>query len=288
MIFDLLLYGFCRYLYDNIGMLHMVYAEIISRIFSFRLEDSPMMVCGLLVAMCAAIFALFKHLAVELAAIGRVREIEQRRNNLETAENFQRLLVVASLFCLFALSVTISRCLFPELKLDFLTQHATFLILLILIFLAAVIGDFSFRLRHRRLVISASTIEAVVYLACNRVVKGNLMNLSFLDGNRYMDVILEDGSTTSIDTHEVGTVFLRGCPVNDTTDHPLSRGWFREGPKRLTITFPREEVFDNTWYYDRVGFRVMEIHKPTTNTRYTIVRTTMVEDVHSDVPDYQA
>ncbi len=150
--------------------------------------------------------------------------------------------------------------------------------IIILAIVGKSIEDFIFEYNYEIADSESQRIDSIVYLKSGRAIRGWLPDPNQIGSKTYFGFVREDRSVTTIALENVAAIFLQNSYIKKRF---LSRKRFKEGPKKLYITFPNREDFPDTKYFQQDAFKVLKITKPTTSSKFAIIDSQFIEEVNA-------
>ncbi|MBD3332679.1 hypothetical protein GF356_07500 [candidate division GN15 bacterium] len=247
---------------------------------SMNLVDSPLQIITLILACGAGLIALFSHLSSVLCRAEVDPNTPQSRNILHAAETVGFPALIAGVFTIPALLLTLARWLVPcpcvvldALGIPFcaLTNTLTPLFVGTVLVGVTVLGAIGGAAMVRRDIKycreTSEVICAAVLFKGGRRIRGGIKSLSFLRGDPYFKFMLDAGREVDIETTGIAGLYLQKDRIGDLA---LDSSEFNEGPKHLYLKANPNEIFEYARYYDRSGLRIFRCYKRDTGTDYVI------------------
>jgi len=271
---------------NPLSLRNLMFLEVIEYIVRIELE-TPLVLIQVMVAVSLMAIKLFRDASAFGMAV-KDGNIPAALENHPVALGYVRLLVrivsglggaiIVAAVCLWVMphpEVPVIPSAFALLKLFLIVAFVLDIMLSVIVhqtitFLLT--GDSMLRRQ------SNGRIGVVVCLSDSSRVKGKLSDLGIIFSADQFAIEVENGDKRLIDKSTVLTAFLWDCPENTG---PFSTERFTEGPKTLVLKYPHCEVFMETKYYDRLGFRLFRVNKPTSSTEVALVRTECLESLTS-------
>lgn len=257
--------------------------EFVRDIADLRLLKDPLILVGLLLASSAGHITLVARLDDFLRVTLTCKSKSKQQKHFDIAMLLRGILLGLGSLGAASLVLTVVRWLMEDGDpnagwtignfLDGTVPLLTALHLILLIPVGIVICNAILEYHRHEIAESLSLTRAVVYLHGKRVISGSLLDLDFLFTVGPLPLVGEDKTVTYIERSEIATIFIQ---ESTATERAFPADHFSSGPSTLTITFPRRETFPETKYYDRGGFRVMQINKVSTRTRFAMARQELV------------
>jgi hypothetical protein len=253
--------------------------NFLRRLTGIELLNPSLSVFGLMLTSMIAYFTLLTNLSNTLETVEGLAEEKTARSRLNTLNFMARILRALAVMSMVLLLAHIGRVYAGDTTTTEFSSYSSFILILIafwtpLHLLVLVVAGYLcvtmiYKFKRDDALIACSKKGATIHFKGGRKLSGNIYDFGFLKDNvHFLSLCRNCSKPETISLADVAAIFLEEeyCEREE-----LKNADYINGRLSLTLLRPHEEKLPTSRHFRANGFTILELEKPTTNSRYAIV-----------------